>query len=57
MNTKYELVVPDGFFDESNIPLVIEIFIVLLNMGYEEQSLRDILTAGCLAAPHLRVYQ
>jgi hypothetical protein len=33
MNTKYELVVPDGFFDDGNIPFVIEIFIVLLNMG------------------------
>lgn len=33
MNTKYELVVPVGFFDDGNIPLVKEIFIVLINMG------------------------
>ena len=33
MNTKYEFVVPDGFLDDGNSPLVKEIFIVLLNMG------------------------
>jgi len=33
MNTNYELVVPDGFFYNDNISFIIDIFLVLLNLG------------------------
>jgi hypothetical protein len=33
MNTRYEPMVPDGFFDDGNIPLVMGIFIVVLSIG------------------------
>lgn len=33
MNTNYELVVPDGFFDEDIFPFLIDIYFNLLNLG------------------------